>query len=248
MLDSPKKQLIFGRKTVIEALHNNDELEKILIYKHISSDVFSEVRKLCRGKRTLIQAVPKERLDKITRKNHQGIIAFRALIEYHSMDDIIPFVYEQGETPLIIALDGITDVRNFGAIARTALGMNVHAILIPEKKSAMINSEAIKSSAGALLTIPVCKTSDLSRLLKDLKSHGLKVFGATGKSDHMIPDVFFKDPVVVVLGSEGYGISKPVRAVLDAEFNIPISDKIESYNVSVSAGIVLYEAMRQRGL
>ena len=246
MSDSAKKQLIFGKRPVIEALQTEELIDKVFVYKNISTDVFNELRTLCKGKSTQLQAVPREKLNRLTRKNHQGIVAFRALIEYQSIDNVVPFVFEKGEIPLIVALDGITDVRNFGAIARTCFGMNVHAILIPEKGSAMINAEALKSSAGTLNQLPVCKTNNLASSLKGLKNHGLKVIGTTGTTDNYISDIDMNDPLVLVLGSEGYGISKQIRVVLDEECKIPISNALNSYNVSVSAGIALYEIVGQR--
>jgi 23S rRNA (guanosine2251-2'-O)-methyltransferase len=191
--------------------------------------------------------VPIEKLDYITKKNHQGVIAWLSAIEFQNIELIVPRLFEEGKEPLVLMLDSISDVRNFGAIVRSALCFGAHAVVIPEKNSARISPDAVKASAGALTTFPVCRVKSLARCLTYLKESGLKVVSATEKASVEVSVADLKGPTVIVLGSEEKGISRELLALSDQQVSIPITGTIGSLNVSVSAGILLYEVGRQRG-
>ena len=184
----------------------------------------------------------------MTRKNHQGVLAWLSVIEYQYIANLLPMIFEKGEDPLIIALDGVSDVRNFGAIVRTAEGLGAHAIIIPEKGSARITADAVKTSAGALHTFPVCREKSIVRSIEYLKESGLKVFCAGEKSGRSVSETILTGPSVLILGSEDKGISHELLALSDDQIKIPMTGTIGSLNVSVAAGILLYEILRQRGL
>ena len=192
------------------------------------------------------QFVPGERLDIETRKNHQGVLAWLALVEFQHISNILPEIFEKGEDPLIIALDGVSDVRNFGAIVRSADCLGAHAIVIPEKGSARITADAIKTSAGALHTFPVCREKSILRSVEYLKESGLKVVCADEKPGETISTVDLKGPILLIMGSEDKGISRELLSIADKKVKIPMSGKINSLNVSVACGILLYEIARQR--
>ena len=198
------------------------------------------------------QFVPAEKLDIICQKNrlrsvsHQGVLAFVSAITYHDLTQVIPFVFEKSETPLILVLDEITDVRNFGAIARTAECAGVHAIIIPKKGSAQINTDAVKTSAGALNHIPVCRVDSLKSTIQFLKDSGLQIIACTEKAVENIQNINYTVPSAIVLGSEESGISTEIIKAADHLVKIPLFGKIASLNVSVATGIILYEAIRQR--
>jgi 23S rRNA (guanosine2251-2'-O)-methyltransferase len=192
------------------------------------------------------QIVPVERIELVTRKNHQGVLAWLSLIEYQNITNLLPMIYEKGEDPLIIALDGVSDVRNFGAIVRTADCLGAHAVLIPEKGSARITADAIKTSAGALHSFPICREKSIVRSIEYLKESGLKVICATEKSGDNAPLSPLTGPSVLILGSEENGISRELISLSDFQVRIPMTGNIASLNVSVAAGILLYEIVRQR--
>ena len=243
-----KQQNIIGRNPVVEALEANKDFEKILISKTANGDVIKKIIQLAREKDIFCQFVPDIKIDSISKGNHQGVIGIISLIQYFELQDIVNLAYDKGEDPLILALDSLTDVRNFGAIARTALGMHVHGIVIPKKGSVSIQEDAIKVSAGALLKIPVCRTENLANAIKDLKNNGLKVIGLDGNAKEFIHQADLKVPVVLVLGSEGEGISMPVKKLLDRTVKLPMNTELESYNVSVANAIALYEIWKQRSI
>jgi 23S rRNA (guanosine2251-2'-O)-methyltransferase len=193
-----------------------------------------------------MQLVPVEKIDRITRKNHQGIVAFISPITYYNIEEIIPKLFEEGKTPLILILDQVTDVRNFGAIARTAEVAGVDAIIIPDKGAAQINSDALKTSAGALHLIPVCRVKSLAMTVKFLKNSGLKIVASTGKGEKFYDETNMKDPAAIIMGSEDLGIEAGLLRIADEWVKIPQSGQIESLNVSVAAGIIIFEAIRQR--
>jgi 23S rRNA (guanosine2251-2'-O)-methyltransferase len=193
------------------------------------------------------QVVPVEKLDYITRKNHQGVIAWLSAIEFQNIENILPHIFEEGGDPLLLMLDGVSDVRNFGAIVRSALCFGAHAVIIPEKNSARISADAVKASAGALSTFPVCRVKSLTKCLAYLKDSGLKAVSATEKADKEVSAASLTGPLVVILGSEEKGISREMLGLSDMRVSIPITGAIGSLNVSVSAGILLYEIGRQRG-
>jgi len=194
------------------------------------------------------QIVPLERIELVTRKNHQGVLAWLSLIEYQSISNLLPMIFEKGEDPLIVALDGVSDVRNFGAIVRSADCLGAHAVLIPEKGSARITADAVKTSAGALHSFPVCREKSILRSIEYLKESGLKVAAATEKSGSDLSRLNLKGPLVLIVGSEDKGISRELLSVSDHQVSIPMTGDLASLNVSVAAGILLYEIARQRSL
>lgn len=241
-----EKEMIFGIRSVLEAIAAGKELDKILIRKELQSDLSKELFEALQGKNLPIQRVPVEKLNRLTQKNHQGVIAFKSAIEYQHISDIIPMLYEQGKTPFIVVLDGITDVRNFGAIVRTCECAGVDAIVVPSRGSAAANADAVKTSAGALHHVPICRENHLADAVQFLKNSGLTIVGATEKAANPYVNLSYIDPVAIVMGSEDTGISAEIRALCDVTIAIPILGKIESLNVSVATGILLYEVVRQR--
>jgi 23S rRNA (guanosine2251-2'-O)-methyltransferase len=240
------KDFIFGTRAVMEAIHAGKEIDKILVEKEADNELIKELLHLAKSERIPVVRVPEAKLNRITRKNHQGVVAHMSAIEYASLDNVVDECYSKGVAPLILVLDRITDVRNFGAIARTAECAGVHAIVIPEKGSAQINSDAVKTSAGALNHLPVARVKNLYYIVKDLKKMGLNVVAVTEKTDKLMYDTDFTSPTVLVLGSEEDGISPELMGLSDESIKIPMAGNIESLNVSVSAGVVIYEAIRQR--
>ncbi len=240
--------LIFGIRTIIEAIHSGKEIEKVLIKKGLSGDLFKEMFDLVRAHSIPFQYVPLEKINRITRKNHQGVIAFVSPIVFHDLENLLPTLFEEGKDPLVLVLDQLTDVRNFGAIVRTAECAGVHAVVIPDKGSARINADAVKTSAGALHMVPVCRTRDLKKSIKFLQESGLKLTAATEKATQNYTEIDFSGPVAIIMGSEEYGISNDILKMTDAQLQIPLMGKIESLNVSVAAGLLVYEVVRQRAI
>jgi len=245
-MNKEEKNYIFGIRPIIEAIEAGKTIDKLFIQKGLHNDLFAELWKLVRLKRINYKHVPLEKINRLTRKNHQGVFAFISPIDFHNIEDIVPTLYEKGKTPLILVLDRITDVRNFGAIARTAVCAGVDTILIPEQNSAAINADAIKTSAGALLKITVCRTWNLKMSLQFLKDSGIQLISCTEKTqdDMYTPD--YTPPTAIIMGSEEDGVSAEFLKMSDAKAKIPISNKIASLNVSVATGIILYEAIKQR--
>ena len=241
-----KNETIFGIRTVIEAIKSGKEVDRILIKKGLQGDLFKELFGLIRTANIPFQYVPLEKINRITRKNHQGVIAYISEITYTSIEQVIPFCYEQGKTPLVLILDRITDVRNFGAIARSAECAGVDAIIIPDKGAAQINSDAIKTSAGALHKIAVCRSRNLKKDLNFLKESGLKVMAVTEKASDLYFSADLTQPVAFILGAEDKGIAPELINEADQNIKIPILGEIESLNVSVATSIVCYEAVKQR--
>jgi 23S rRNA (guanosine2251-2'-O)-methyltransferase len=237
---------IFGIRAIIEAIHAGKEIDKILIQKGLQGDLSKELLALVKERQLPVQMVPVEKINRITRKNHQGALAFISAIEYQSIDNILMSVFERGEVPLVVVLDGVTDVRNFGAIARSAECAGAHAIVIPEKGAAVINADAIKTSAGALHEIPVCRVKNLPRTVDFLKESGLTVVCATEKGVDFYYQCDLNRPVALVMGAEDAGISPAILRVADYLCKIPVHGQIGSLNVSVASGILLYEVVRQR--
>lgn len=241
-----KKQWIFGRHPVLEALQANQAIEKIWLQQGTRGDFEKNLRRLCKHNSVPITVIPKERLNKLSKGNHQGVVALLAAAAYQELEDIIPFVYEQSQTPLFLLLDGVTDVRNFGAIARSAELCGVQAIIIPAKGSAGLTAEAVKTSAGALSRIAVCRVKSLVSTINYLQESGIQVFASDLSGQKFLHQLDLNIPLALVLGSEGDGISKGVAKAADACFKIPQLGDINSFNVSVANGIMLYETMRQR--
>jgi 23S rRNA (guanosine2251-2'-O)-methyltransferase len=244
----PKKErtdLIFGVHAVIEALKAERSINKILIQKGILKETFNELRDALKGKQFQLQFVPNQKLDSLTSGNHQGVIAFITPIEYQEIESFVDQMLEDGKTPTILVLDRITDVRNFGAIARTAECEGVDAILIPSKGSALVSADAMKASAGALNRIPVCKTDDLKNSLFYLQQCGLRIVACTEKSATPLYQVNLRGPVAIIMGSEENGITQDLINLSDIKAKIPMRGSISSLNVGVATGMVLYEKLRQ---
>jgi 23S rRNA (guanosine2251-2'-O)-methyltransferase len=231
----------------MEALKTGKEIEKVLIQKGLRGEGFHQMFNLIREMEIPAQFVPVEKLNRTTRQNHQGVIAYVSEIAYQKLEPIIPFVYEEGRSPLILILDRITDVRNIGAIARTAECAGVDAIVLPAKGSAPVSADAIKTSAGALYKLPVCRYPDLKEPVEFLKNSGVRIFAATEKSSGNYTRSDFTQPCAIILGSEEDGISRELLELADERIAIPLKGEIESLNVSVSAGVILFEILRQRG-
>lgn len=239
-------QMIFGIRAIIEAIKSGKEIESLYLQRGISGDIMLELKSLLKEYDLPFQLVPLEKLNRLTAKNHQGAVAFISPITYDKIENIIPVIYEKGEVPLILMLDSITDVRNFGAIARTAECAGVHAIVVPAKGSAQINPDAIKTSAGALYKIPVCRHDSLVKTAKFLQESGLQLVACTEKTNDYLYAPDYTVPTAVIMGSEESGISTDLIRISDHLAKIPMFGEIESLNVSVSAGILLYEAVRQK--
>ena len=237
---------IFGIRAVIEAIGSGKEIDKILIKQGLSGDLFKELFEKIREYQIPFQYVPIEKINRVSRKNHQGVLAFVSPVTFYDLENFLPSIFEAGRSPLILVLDQVTDVRNFGAIVRTAECAGVDAILIPEKGAARINADAVKTSAGALHLMPVCRTRDLKRSLVFLKESGLKILAATEKAVLNYTQTDLRGPVAIIMGSEEYGIDQQILQLADTPVKIPIFGKIESLNVSVAAGLLIYEAVRQR--
>lgn len=230
----------------MEAVEAGREIDKVLIRKDLSGPLASELLGVLRTHKVVTQRVPEERINRITRKNHQGVVAFLSAVSYHSLNHIVPELYEEGITPFIVVLDGITDVRNFGAIARTCECAGVNAIVIPERGSVSVGADAVKTSAGALMSLPVCRERSLSGAVKFLKECGYTIVAATEKSDTRYTEGDYRGPVAIVMGSEDTGISEDIMRQCDMPVAIPQFGRIQSLNVSVAAGVMIYEVVRQR--
>lgn len=230
----------------MEAIGSGKSIDKILLRRDLGGDLAKELIEKIKGLDIVVQRVPAEKLNRITMKNHQGAIAILSPVGYQRLDNIIPLLYEEGKTPLILVLDGITDARNFGAIARSADCAAVDAIVIPERGSASATSDAVKASAGALFYVPVCRERDTLTAVKKLKENGYLIVGASEKGKKSYVDIDYTVPVAIVMGAEDTGISSDVLRQCDELGAIPILGNIGSLNVSVAAGIMLYEAVRQR--
>ena len=241
-----KSEIIFGVRAVIEAVEAGKEIDKILVKKDIQSDLSKELFTALRGKMVPVQRVPVERLNRVTRKNHQGVIAYVSAVTYQKVEDLVPFLYEQGKNPFFVMLDGVTDVRNFGAIARTCECAGVDAVVIPMKGSVSVNADAVKTSAGALHTLPVCREQSLNTTIKYLKDSGFRILAATEKGDYNYTQGDYTGPICLIMGSEDKGISAENLSLCDEWMTIPILGNIQSLNVSVAAGVLIYEAVKQR--
>lgn len=242
-----KSEIVFGIHPVIEAIKSGKEIDKIVLQNGVKSPQMAELHQLIKTSNIPFQYVPLERINRITFKNHQGVVAIISPVAYYKIEDVLPDVFERGETPLIVILDCITDVGNLGAIVRTAECAGVHAIIIPDKGSAQINSHSIKASAGAIFKIPICRASSLKETALFLRNSGLQVVACTEKAKENYVSVDYSLPTAFVFGSEETGISPELLRHSDKLVAIPLAGEISSLNVSVSAGVILFEATRQRG-
>ena len=237
---------IYGIRPLLEAIEKGEIPEKVLIQKGLKGDNFQKLFSLIRHQKIPFQQVPVEKLNRMGKKNHQGIVALMSVITYQKLDMILPGIYESGETPLLVFLDGITDVRNMGAIARSAECAGAHAIVIPSKGGAPVNADAMKTSAGALNRIPVCREDNILQAIAFVKECGIQVVACDEKGSHSVYQSDLSGPLTLVMGGEDKGISAAVRKMADQVVSIPMKGRIASLNVSVATGIILFEALRQR--
>lgn len=241
-----KNELVCGVRPVMEALRSDLHVEKLLIRRDAGGEGIRDVKNLAREMEVPWQPVPAEKLDRLTATEHQGVVAFISQVEMQDMDGVIAQAYEKGESPLLVALDGVTDVRNMGAIARSAECFGAHGMLVPKQGTARLGSDAVKSSAGALLRRPVCRVNDLTDALRRAKEHGLRIAACTEKAEASIDLSDLSGPLVVVMGAEDTGISPAILRMADVLVRIPMAGTIGSLNVSVASGVVLHEVLRQR--
>ncbi|SEL17035.1 23S rRNA (guanosine2251-2'-O)-methyltransferase [Parapedobacter koreensis] len=239
-------QHVYGIRAVIEAIDSGKEIESLFVQRGLGGALFLELKQVLKQHDISYQQVPVEKLNRMTRKNHQGVIAVISPITYQRVEDIVPMIYEKGEVPLLLILDGITDVRNLGAIARTAECAGVHALIVPKRGSAEINPDAIKTSAGALYKINVCREDSLAKTGRLLQESGIQLVACTEKTGNDLYQFDYSVPTALVLGSEEHGISDDLLRIADQLAKIPMAGTIASLNVSVSAGVALYEVIRQR--
>ena len=241
-------EMIFGVRAVLEAIEAGKEVDKILVKRDLQSELSRELFAALRGRTIPVVRVPVEKLNRITRKNHQGVIAYISAVEYAKAENLVPTLYEEGKMPFLVLLDGITDVRNFGSIARTCDCAGVDSIIIPAHNSVTVNADAVKTSAGALHTLPVCREKNITETLKLLKESGIRIVCATEKGKMNYTQANYTEPVCIVMGAEDTGIPHEHLALCDDWVSIPQFGNIESLNVSVATGVILYEAVRQRHL
>ena len=244
----PPKQdkLIIGRQPLIEAIHSGKAIDKIFFQKNVEGDSIGAIRHLAKEKNIPIQVVPIEKLNSLSRANHQGVMAFVASVIYMDLQQVIDHVVSVGNGPLLVMLDGVTDVRNIGAIARSAVCTGAHAIIIPDKGVGALNEEAMKSSAGALELIHVCRVNSLLKAVDTLHLNGIQVFTSEMRAEKNVADLELDGPCCLIMGDEGKGVQPYIAKAADQFFKIPMAGKFDSYNVSVATGIILYEAMKQR--
>ena len=240
--------IVYGLRPVIEALSSNQRVDRILMQSGLQGALVGELKNLIRSTGVPVQIVPVEKLNRMTTGNHQGVVATLAMVEYHSFVDIMERLQECEKTPFLLMLDHITDVRNMGAIVRTAECAGVDAVVLPDYGSAQLNEDAVKSSSGALLRLPICRESNLKTVINLAKQYGLSVVAATEKGSTPYTSIDFTQPTMIIMGSEETGISPELLKISDQRAAIPIRGDIQSLNVSVAAGIMVYEAMRQRGV
>jgi len=237
---------IFGIRAVIEAVNANETIDKVFLQKGLKGELFSELESLLNRNSINKSYVPVEKLNRLTKKNHQGVVAQISPIEFHNMEELVLKVMESGKTPLFLLLDQLSDVRNFGAIIRTAECTGVDGIIIQKKGGAPVNGDTIKTSAGAVFKIPICKVDHIKDAVFYMQASGVKVIAATEKTNDTLYDVSFIEPCAIIMGSEGRGINPSTLKVVDAKAKLPLLGDIESLNVSVACGAFLYEAVRQR--
>jgi len=241
-----KKNIVAGRNPVIEALKSGQLIDKILLFKNAGGDIINEIRGLAKQYNVPLQYVPNEKLNSLTNIQHQGVVAFKSAVVYQDLQQVIDWVNSKGETPLFLMLDGVTDVRNIGAIARSAVCCGAQAIIIPDKGVGALNEDAVKSSAGALELVQVCRVNSLLKALDTLHLNGIRVYTSEMKAEQKLYEISFIEPCCVVMGNEEKGVQSYMTKSADAKFAIPMKGDFDSLNVSVATGIILYEAMKQR--
>ena len=241
-----KSQLIIGRQPLIETIRSGHPVDKILLQRNTTGETIAEIRQLAREHHIPVQVVPIEKLASLTRANHQGVVAFAGLVSYMDLQAVIDHTVNAGSVPLFVMLDGVTDVRNIGAIARSALCCGAQALIIPDKGTGALNEEAMKSSAGALEKIQVCRVESLLKAIDILHLNGIRVFTSEMQATKRIFELSLADPCCIVMGSEDKGVQSYIRKAADEHFTIPMAGDFDSFNVSVAAGIILYEALKHR--
>ena len=246
MKQQKEKNMIFGIRAVIEAIDAGKEIDKIFLRREMGGDLARELFDKLKDAQVAIQRVPLEKLNRLTMKNHQGVVAYISSVEYQRIEDIIPTLYEQGKNPFVVILDGVTDVRNFGAIARTCECAGVDALIVPVRGAAAANADAIKTSAGALHVIPVCREQSLHNCVSYLQKCGIQVIAASEKATHSYTEANYQNPLAIIMGAEDVGVAPDILRICNDMVSIPIVGQIESLNVSVAAGILIYEAVKQR--
>lgn len=238
--------MIFGLRPLLEALAAGKTFDRLFIQKGLKGELAQELLETCRKEGVNPLFVPIEKLNRLTRKNHQGVVAFLSPVPFQRLEDCLPILFEEGKTPLILVLDSITDVRNFGALARTAEAAGVHVIVIPDKGAAPLNQDAVKTSTGALFHIPICKEPSLTKAVELLQLSGVQVCACTEKAEDLLYSADYTLPTAIVMGAEDVGVSSGILRKADRLVGIPMHGKIGSLNVSVAGGVILFEAVRQR--
>jgi len=241
-----QSKLIIGRQPLIETIRSGRAVDKILLQRNTAGEAIAEIRQLARENNIPVQVVPAEKLGSLTKANHQGVIAFAGLVQYMDLQQVVDHVVGAGSVPLFVMLDGVTDVRNIGAIARSALCCGAQALIIPDKGVGALNEEAMKSSAGALELIQVCRVPSLLKAVDTLHMNGIKVFTSEMKAEKKVFELSLAEPCCIVMGSEDKGVQPYIHKAADEFFTIPMAGNFDSFNVSVAAGIILYEAMKHR--
>lgn len=241
-----KSQYIYGIHAVLEAIEAGKDIDKILLSKTLNDETAREISDKARQLRVPVQRVPVQKIDRITRRNHQGVLAMMAAVTYYQVENLVPQMFDEGENPFIVVLDGVTDVRNFGAVARTCECAGVSTIVIPDRESVSVNADAVKTSAGALNYLPVCRERNLVNAVKFLRDSGFKIVGTSDKNSSPYTQADYTGPVAIVLGAEDKGISPEMMKLCDTQVFIPEFGHINSLNVSVAGGIMIYEVVRQR--
>lgn len=242
-----KEDFVFGTRAVIEAIRAGRPIDRILIKNGLNNELFGELYHLIKECQIPFQYVPLEKINRITRKNHQGVLALISSVEFFRLEDVLPAIFEKGEEPLLLILDQVTDVRNFGAIVRSAECAGVHAVVIPDRGTARIGADAVKTSAGALNLVPVCRAQNLAATVDYLRNSGIRVAAATEKAEQLYTGADMSGPLAIIMGAEDKGISPALLRKADILVKIPVLGSIESLNVSVAASLMVYEAVRQRG-
>lgn len=240
------EEMVFGIRPVMEAIEAGRTIDKLFIQKEEAGPLMRELMQLAREHRIPVNKVPVEKLNTFTRKVHQGVVAFFSVVSYASLENVVHSAFEKGKVPVVLILDRVTDVRNFGAIARSAECMGVDAIVVPFKGAAAINGDAMKTSAGALSHIPVCREDSLVKTVQLLKDTGLQIVACTEKAKDYIADVDFSGPCAIIMGSEEDGISNELIVKADVIARVPMLGRVGSLNVGVATGMILYEMVRQR--
>lgn len=241
-----QKNFVYGIRAVIEAIESGKDIDKILVRRDLTGELSRELMSKVKEYDIMVQRVPQEKLNRVTMKNHQGVIALLSPVTYQRLEHLVPLFYEEGKLPLLMILDGITDTRNFGAIARTCECAGVDAIVIPERNSVSVTPDAMKTSAGAFFYVPVCREKSIVAAVKYLHENGYNIVGATEKGAELYTKGNYTGPTAIIMGNEETGISEEVLRVCDDLAVIPVIGKIGSLNVSVAAGVMIYEAVRQR--